>query len=247
MTDILVATLPLPFLSQLQLPRRQRIALITVFALGGFTCIISILRLESLLTFLHNTDISWNNPLAAIWSSVEVNTGILCSCLPTLKALVTRLFPRVFHSSYLQHSGSEARRPSGPFFNATSSNNTQRHKANKLSFDALGRGLTGRDIPLTKTTISHNEYPHDQSGRSGESDSLEELEFGVLRGKRPEGREGEDGIQVVTVVEQEVEKGRSLRGRGSDDASTRELVPSALLRGGSAFGRRGGGTGESFF
>jgi hypothetical protein len=75
-----------------------------VFALGGFTCIISILRLQSLLVFLHNTDISWHNPLAAIWSSLEVNIGILCSCLPTLKAMVSRYFPRAFNSSYLRGS-----------------------------------------------------------------------------------------------------------------------------------------------
>jgi len=225
LTDILITGLPLPFLSALQLPRRQRIALMTVFALGGFTCIISILRLESLLTFLHNTDISWNNPLAAIWSSVEVNTGILCSCLPTLKALVSRLFPRVFHSSYLQDSGGEGRRPSGPFYNATSSHNSQKHKTNKLSFDALGRGLTGRDVPQQKTTITH-------SGRSGESDSLDEFEFGVLGAKSEVGGH-EDGIQVVTVVEQEVEKGK----RGRDDGSTRELVHG----GGSAHERGEGG------
>ena len=35
LTDILVATLPLPFLNHLQLPNRQRIALMIVFALGG--------------------------------------------------------------------------------------------------------------------------------------------------------------------------------------------------------------------
>ena len=75
-----------------------------VFALGGFTCIISILRLQSLLVFLHNSDISWHNPLAAIWSSLEVNIGILCSCLPTLKAMVSRYFPRAFNSSYLRGS-----------------------------------------------------------------------------------------------------------------------------------------------
>lgn len=196
-----------------------------VFGLGGFTCLISILRLESLITFLHTTDISWNNPLAAIWSSVEVNTGILCSCIPTLKALVTRLFPRVFNSSYL-HSGGDARRPSGPFYNATAASHTSnpRHKANKLSFDALGRGLTGRDVPLQKTVISHH------TPRHRESDSLERLELGVRRGK------SEDGIEVVTVVEQGSEKGR----KGSDDASTRELVP------GGEFGRRGVG-GGSFF
>lgn len=27
---------------------------------------------------------------AAVWSSIEINVGIICACLPTLKALVNR-------------------------------------------------------------------------------------------------------------------------------------------------------------
>lgn len=83
-----------------------------VFALGGFTCIISILRLQSLLVFLQTTDFSYHNPLAAIWSSLEVNIGITCSCLPTLKAMVARWFPRAFGSSY-HLRGSDQRRSLG--------------------------------------------------------------------------------------------------------------------------------------
>ena len=58
-----------------------------VFALGGFTCIISILRLQSLLVFLQTTDFSYHNPLAAIWSSLEVSMSRMLqhwfgSCAP---------------------------------------------------------------------------------------------------------------------------------------------------------------------
>lgn len=44
-------------------------------------------------------DISWNNPLAAIWSSTETNVGIICSCLPTLKGCVSRVVPRLLSST----------------------------------------------------------------------------------------------------------------------------------------------------
>ncbi|EMC96856.1 hypothetical protein BAUCODRAFT_41690, partial [Baudoinia panamericana UAMH 10762] len=95
-TDVATALLPLPVLKSLELPPRQKHVLLVIFALGGFTCIVSILRLYSLYVISATTDISWNNPLAAIWSSVEINTGILCSCLPTLKGCVTRFFPNLF-------------------------------------------------------------------------------------------------------------------------------------------------------
>ncbi|KAF2169823.1 hypothetical protein M409DRAFT_52318 [Zasmidium cellare ATCC 36951] len=93
-TDILTAILPLPVLKQLELPKRQRYALMTVFTLGGFTCIVSILRLQSLYVISRTKDTSWENPLAAIWSNVEINIAILCSCLPTLRCI----FPKIFKS-----------------------------------------------------------------------------------------------------------------------------------------------------
>lgn len=34
--------------------------------------------------------------MAAIYSSTEVNVGILCSCLPTLKGGISYFFPRLF-------------------------------------------------------------------------------------------------------------------------------------------------------
>ena len=261
-----------------------------VFALGGFTCIISILRLQSLLVFLHNSDISWHNPLAAIWSSLEVNIGILCSCLPTLKAMVSRYFPRAFNSSYLRgsdHSHERGRAESGggsggdggrlrksrwgwgwggrrhggqgqadasssasPYYGSSGSSGKQ--GTDKFSFDALGRG-PGRDTNSHshKTTVrcepgvwgrghsggGHSEYHHGD-------DSVEEIEIGE-RG-RAEGRDEsqqqqqqqqQHGIQVVTVVEQEVEKGYVPHCHGggnakSEDGRERELVHGQARRGG---------------
>ncbi|KAF2208670.1 hypothetical protein CERZMDRAFT_48687, partial [Cercospora zeae-maydis SCOH1-5] len=97
-TDIATTVLPLPVLKSLNLPRRQRYILMVVFGMGGVVCIISIMRLSALYAISMSNDVSWDNPLAAIWSSLEVNVGILCSCLPTLKGCITRYFPRLFSS-----------------------------------------------------------------------------------------------------------------------------------------------------
>jgi hypothetical protein len=224
-----------------------------VFALGGFTCIISILRLQSLLVFLHNSDISWHNPLAAIWSSLEVNIGILCSCLPTLKAMVSRYFPRAFNSSYLRGSdhsherghaegeGERARRwrwtwgekantdtsasSSSPYYG--SSGSSGKPETDKFSFDALGRA-PGRDANSHKTTVrcEPGVWGRGRAGDHGD-DSCEEIELGERGGAG--GREESHGIQVVTVVEQEVEKGYVPHGGNgvdgkSETGSERELV-----------------------
>ncbi|EME88231.1 uncharacterized protein MYCFIDRAFT_110067, partial [Pseudocercospora fijiensis CIRAD86] len=86
-TDIATAVLPLPMINKLELPKRRKRALMLVFALGGFTCVISIIRLQSLYVIANTKDVSWNNGLAAIWSNVEMNTAILCSCLPTVRCV----------------------------------------------------------------------------------------------------------------------------------------------------------------
>lgn len=61
-------------------------------------CIVSILRLQSLVAISNSTDQSYDNPAAATWSSVETNVGIICSCLPLLRPLMTRWLPGVFSS-----------------------------------------------------------------------------------------------------------------------------------------------------
>ena len=235
-----------------------------VFALGGFTCIISILRLQSLLVFLQTTDISYHNPLAAIWSSLEVNTGIVCSCLPTLKAMVTRWFPRAFGSSYHLRGSDQSheRRFCAELADVESSNKTStttagasssgssnppasdRYKSPSSFYaEALGRG-PGREPATQKTTV--RSAPREQHERrpwtrSGEPDgSVEEIEFGAVRdiaGNAAQ-REERHGIQVVTVVEQEVEKGYGGGGGGGTDAKSEAGSEKELISA-TASGKRG--------
>jgi len=44
-------------------------------------------------------DVTFDNGPAAYWSSIEVNVGIICASLPTLKAFVSRFFPKFFGGS----------------------------------------------------------------------------------------------------------------------------------------------------
>ncbi|KAF4551619.1 Hypothetical protein D9617_13g101210 [Elsinoe fawcettii] len=98
-TDIIIFLLPMPALKALQLPKKQKIGLMFVFALGGFVCLTSILRLRSLYDVTKSTDLTWENGPIAYWSSVEVNVGIICACLPTLKAFAMKYFPNLINSS----------------------------------------------------------------------------------------------------------------------------------------------------
>ncbi|KAJ5189369.1 hypothetical protein N7491_005703 [Penicillium cf. griseofulvum] len=95
-TDIVILIYPMPVLKSLQLPRRQKFALMAVFALGGFVLITSILRLKSLLVISNSTDPTYDNVGAATWSAVECNVAIICACLPGTRAFLSKLLPHIF-------------------------------------------------------------------------------------------------------------------------------------------------------
>lgn len=44
--------------------------------------------------------------LSFMWTAVEVNVGIVCACIPTLKPLVSRVMPSMLHDRMSNHSGS---------------------------------------------------------------------------------------------------------------------------------------------
>ncbi|KAH8844263.1 hypothetical protein MCOR02_009051 [Pyricularia oryzae] len=91
-TDILVFTLPLPALYQLHINGTQKLVLMGIFSLGFFACAISVIRLRYLVVA---EDVTWDNTVPSIWSTTEVTIGLLCACLPTLRPLVGRLFPKL--------------------------------------------------------------------------------------------------------------------------------------------------------
>lgn len=103
-TDIVILILPMPLLSKLHLPRKQKAGIMLVFCVGIFVVATSSVRLYELKTLVHSQDISKTNAKAAVWSSLENNVSIICACLPTLQPLISRIFsfffrPRPLHSS----------------------------------------------------------------------------------------------------------------------------------------------------
>jgi hypothetical protein len=54
---------------------------------------VSILRLQALVTFGKSNNATWDNFPVSLWSTVEISVGIMCTCMPTLRLLLVRLFP----------------------------------------------------------------------------------------------------------------------------------------------------------
>ncbi|KAH7324730.1 hypothetical protein B0I35DRAFT_475953 [Stachybotrys elegans] len=91
--DIVIYLLPVPMLWRVQVPLKQRIALICVFVVGGFVVVTGMVRLDSLQLASVSADVTWDNYGAAIWSSIEANFGIVCASLVHFKPLIARFAP----------------------------------------------------------------------------------------------------------------------------------------------------------
>ncbi|KAJ5176784.1 uncharacterized protein N7482_002661 [Penicillium canariense] len=109
-TDLVILIIPIPALIAIDIPRKQKIALMLMFAVGGFVCITSIVRLLTGLTD--------DNVGAASWSAIECNTGIICACLPTLKPLISKIMPGLIST----FSGNQPTNGSGGVSNGRSVN-----------------------------------------------------------------------------------------------------------------------------
>ncbi|PYH79720.1 hypothetical protein BO82DRAFT_356141 [Aspergillus uvarum CBS 121591] len=114
-TDLLLVILPMPVLAKLRIAKRQKIALILIFALGFFVCAMSVIRLTTIVKLIRSPDFTEGNGLAATWSFIECNVAIICACLPPLRPFIIRFFPRLMPSRAARsyHPREKRPRPSG--------------------------------------------------------------------------------------------------------------------------------------
>ncbi|KAJ5337701.1 hypothetical protein N7452_004429 [Penicillium brevicompactum] len=110
-TDIALLMLPMPLLSQLQLPRMQKFALIGIFAIGVLVVVTSILRLSSLREVANSPDTSYSNVGAAYWTAAECNVAIICASLPFLRPIISRIFPKLLSTN--SYNRYQSTRPAG--------------------------------------------------------------------------------------------------------------------------------------
>ncbi|KAJ5215694.1 uncharacterized protein N7498_002101 [Penicillium cinerascens] len=102
-TDFTIWLMPIPCVWQLQLPKLQKVAVSLIFALGLFDCAVAMARLLISMLVLGKYDSTWLYAKGYMWSIIEVSTGIICTCLPTmwvlLKATFGGKFARIFGMS----------------------------------------------------------------------------------------------------------------------------------------------------
>jgi hypothetical protein len=137
-TDLAIFFLPLRTLWHIRLPRRQKMILLVTFGTGLFVTVISVIRTVYLLrlalsratkpdppgihdlscmlislssfSFLLLTGQADYDGYLFLWSAIELNLGIMCGSVPSLKPLVARILPRIIQNP--GESSSSDREPS---------------------------------------------------------------------------------------------------------------------------------------
>lgn len=182
-TDLAIFLLPMPALRKLQLPNRQRLGLMAVFALGGFVCVVSVVRLRSLYDIATSDDKTYENGPAAYWSAIEVNVGIICACTPSLKAFAARFFPR-FLSNSTGHEGatSTAHRAGG----AATMGTRSRHARQTIDDIELQKGWSDETAldPTKIQVVTMIEQAHEPCEEE-DRESLNSSSNGATKHGRP--------------------------------------------------------------
>ncbi|KAL8767561.1 MAG: hypothetical protein Q9209_005978 [Squamulea sp. 1 TL-2023] len=92
LTNIAILVLPIPWLWDLQMQTRRKIAITCIFILGSFAALGSIIRVPYLHQLNFN-DPSYSVVSPGIWLNVEIAIGILSASLPLMRPLFSRAFP----------------------------------------------------------------------------------------------------------------------------------------------------------
>ncbi|KAH7008927.1 hypothetical protein EDB80DRAFT_841667 [Ilyonectria destructans] len=95
--DIGILCLPMPQVWKLQTNFVQKAFLTGIFLLGSYVVFTSVYRFRVYLLY-DSKDMSYSLAKGALWNVIEISSGIVSSCLPTLGPLM-KLLIRPFYSS----------------------------------------------------------------------------------------------------------------------------------------------------
>ncbi|KAJ4262959.1 hypothetical protein NW762_006572 [Fusarium torreyae] len=98
--DAWMLAIPMWYLRRLKLHWKKKIGVAAMFVVGTFVTIVSIIRLQYLVDLGSSTNPTYDQTDVSIWSTVEINVGIICASMPSLRVILVRLFPALGGSSY---------------------------------------------------------------------------------------------------------------------------------------------------
>ncbi|KAG5288856.1 Pth11-like integral membrane protein [Histoplasma capsulatum G186AR] len=99
-TDVLILLVPIPLVWKLQMPTSKKILVSSLFLLGTFVCVVSIIRIKFMGELARAKDVTFILVNIFLWSFVEPCIGIVCACLPTLRPLLQKVSRVLFGTEF---------------------------------------------------------------------------------------------------------------------------------------------------
>ena len=85
---------------------RKKLAVASMFIVGIFVTICSIVRLGTALKWGKSVNPTYDYKNLAIWSLIEIDTGVICACMPGIANVLRRVWPRVWGTTVKKSYGS---------------------------------------------------------------------------------------------------------------------------------------------
>lgn len=161
-----MVAMPLPYVWRLHAPLAQRLLLAGMFALGTFIAVVSLVRLIIFLQIPIATsgDVTYNFREIIVWSIVEINIGLTCACLPSLKPVLTMIgLNKLFSFTSSRPSNARSPGPSSNFPSAgmgTEGSSRPRKKGATGGLFSTLAGLTKLDSEEDGFKIMDNDSSH---------------------------------------------------------------------------------------
>ncbi len=93
--DALVMGLPMKHLAALNMSLKKKVMVMSMFGVGIFVIVISVIRLESLIHFSNTQNVTWDYVDAGLWSLIEIDVSIVCGCMPAHRLLIAKFWPKI--------------------------------------------------------------------------------------------------------------------------------------------------------
>ncbi|KAI0147039.1 hypothetical protein GGR57DRAFT_506015 [Xylariaceae sp. FL1272] len=163
MCDIAILCLPMPHVWRLKTNLTQRIFLMAIFLLGSYVVFTSIYRFYVFLQYNHD-DVPYTIAPGLAWNVIEISSGIVSACIPTLGPLVRTVFTSLNFST---RAGSKY--PLG----------SSGKKLTNPHVVTIGSGAPNRSTNWKKLNSSRDDPEYEIFDRGSELDLVPEQKNGV--------------------------------------------------------------------
>ncbi|CAK3762506.1 hypothetical protein AC579_1709 [Lecanosticta acicola] len=187
-TDFILAVLPLPLVTKLQVNMRTKLSLGVILSLGYFACAAGIVKTVKQHSFFQEKDPTWHNSFN-VWHMTELCVGILASSLPALRPLFDKILKGSKHA--LSGSWPGSKYSKNPTINVSSGprcragDDVESLMGREFQFEMLGCSSRTPQMDVSEVSTVFRETARDRKRSLKEAPYTVAISGGELSTRRP--------------------------------------------------------------